>query len=119
MSAGTMEQTVPANTISHLAVYLSLIHISCFFIENSDSSDVLAPIVQTRISQHLHETLSPHFYTECVPVASDQVICLINTIEAVSYTHLFQESSCFFLLQKLILAAIPCFYTFILPNLLL
>ena len=54
-----------------LASMLSLIHI---FIENSDSSDVLAPIVQTRISQHLHETLSPLFYTECVPVASDQVI---------------------------------------------
>lgn len=60
--------------------------LACFFIENSDSSDVLAPIVQTRISQHLHETLSPLFYTECVPVASDQVICLINTIEGIPIT---------------------------------
>lgn len=60
--------------------------LACFFIENSDSSDLLAPIVQTRISQHLHETLSPLFYTECVPVASDQVICLINTIEDIPIT---------------------------------
>ena len=37
--------------------------LACFFIENSDSSDLLAPIVQTRISQHLHETLNPVSYT--------------------------------------------------------
>lgn len=60
--------------------------VACFFIENSDASDVLAPVVQTRIGQHFHEALSPLFYTESVPVASDQVVCLINTRQDIPIT---------------------------------
>ena len=60
--------------------------IICFFIESCSGSDFLAPVMQTRIGQHLHEKLGALFYTECIPVASDQVVCLINTIRDIPIT---------------------------------
>ena len=60
--------------------------IICFFIERSREGDVLGPVMQTKIGQHLHRKLGPLFYTECVPIASDQVVCMINTIQEIPIT---------------------------------
>lgn len=60
--------------------------IICFFIEHSSDGDILGPVTQTRIGQRLHEKLGSIFYTECVPIASDQVVCMINTIQEIPIT---------------------------------
>lgn len=63
--------------------------IICFFIECSRAGDVLGPVTQTKIGQYLHKKLDALFYTECVPIASDQVVCMINTKQEVPIT--FEE----------------------------
>lgn len=60
--------------------------ISCVFIESCDDHTIMAPVIQTKIGQYLREKLGSFFYVEYIPIGSDQVVFLINTIEDIPIT---------------------------------